>query len=116
MARNSAGFKPGLKSTSQPRSAKISTARGLSSSEMRTLGFAMCEDSSGRFRAECPFDLCVGPVEPWQQCLEVARLDGSAAPNAQPRRGIAIGAEIVARLLGLEQVGHLLGGRGLLVG
>src|SRR5215831_20500345 len=41
MARRSAGFSPGLKSTSQPRSEKISTARGESSSEMSTLGLAI---------------------------------------------------------------------------
>src|SRR6516164_6177859 len=105
MARNSAGFRPGLKSTSQPRSEKISTERGLSSSEMRTLGFAIFA-----------LDLCVGPVEPRQQGLQITLLDGGAAPDAQARRGVAIGTDVVARLLALQEVGHLLGRGGLLVG
>src|SRR5215475_3629063 len=105
MARSSAGFRPGLKSTSQPRSEKISTERGESSSEIRTLGFAIFA-----------LDLCVGPVEPRQQCLKVALLHRGAAPDAQARRGVAIGADVVARLLVFQQVGHLLGGGGLLVG
>src|SRR5471032_2312727 len=115
IARSSAGLRPGLKSTSQPRSAKISTARGDSSSEMRTLGLAICGNSSGCFRAEFLFDLAVGPVEPRQQRLEIALLDGGAAPDAQSGRGVAIGADVVARLLGLQQIGHLLGRCSLLV-
>src|SRR5256885_8989410 len=105
MARNSAGFRPGLKSTSQPRSAKISTARGDSSSEIRTLGFAIFA-----------LDLAVGPVEPGHQGFQITFLDGGAAPDAQARRRVAVGADVVARLLAFEEVGHLLGGRRLLVG
>src|SRR5689334_9550525 len=105
MARSSAGFRPGLKSTSQPRSAKISTARGLSSSEMRTLGFAMFS-----------LDFGVSPIQPRQQRFQIALLDSGTAPDAQTRRGIAIAADVVAGLLAFQQVGHLLGRRGLLVG
>src|SRR5471032_1824630 len=116
IARSSAGLRPGLKSTSQPRSAKISTARGDSSSEMRTLGLAICGISSGCFRAEFLFDLAIGPVEPRQQRLEIALLDGGAAPDAQTWRRVAVGADVVAGFLGLQQIGHLLGCRSLLVG
>src|SRR5262245_8020929 len=104
MVRNSAGFRPGLKSTSQPRSEKISTARGLSSSEIRTLGFAIFS-----------LDLCIGPVEPGQQGQKVALFHRSATPDAQARRGVAIGADVVACLLALQEVGDLLGGSCLLV-
>src|SRR5689334_25382588 len=100
MARSSAGLRPGLKSTSQPRSEKISTARGESSSEIRTLGFAIFA-----------LDLPIGPVEPRQQGFQIRLLDGGAAPDAQARRGVAVGADVVARLLALQQVGHLLGRR-----
>ena len=31
-----------------------------------------------------------GPVEPWRQRLDVARLDGRAAPDAQARRRVAV--------------------------
>src|SRR6185369_10396788 len=99
MARSSAGFSPGLKSTSQPRSEKISTARGLSSSEISTLGFAMV-----------PLDFRIGPVQPGQQRFQIALLDGGAAPDAQARGGVAIGADVVGRLLALQQVGHFLRG------
>src|SRR5712691_9203576 len=116
MARSSADFRPGLKSTSQPRSEKISTARGESSSEMSTLGFAMTKNSSSRLRAKFALDLAVGPVEPRQQGQKIALLHRGAAPDAQARRGVAVGAKVVARLFALEQVGHLLGGSGLLVG
>src|SRR6266851_2509093 len=116
MARSSAGFRPGLKSTSQPRSEKISTARGDSSSEMSTLGFAMTKNSSGRLRAEFPLYLAVSPVKPRQQGLEIGFLHRGAAPDTQARRGVAVGAKVVARLFALEQVGHLRGGSGLPVG
>ena len=36
-----------------------------------------------------------GPVEPGRQRLDVGRLDGGAAPDAQARRGVAIGADVV---------------------
>src|SRR5262249_30057997 len=105
MARNSAGFNPGLKSTSQPRSEKISTARGESSSEMSTLGFAIFA-----------LDLCVGPIEPGQQGQKIRLLDSRAAPDAEPRRRVAVGTDVVTRLLAFEQIGHLFGCGSLLVG
>src|SRR5882757_4589198 len=116
MARSSAGFRPGLKSTSQPRSEKISTARGESSSEMSTLGFAMTKNSSGCLRAELALDFAKSPVEPGQQGFQVGFFDGGAAPDAQAGRRIAVGTQVVARLFALQQVGHLLGRRRLLVG
>src|SRR5688572_6711003 len=103
-----------------PRAAKISTARGLSSSAMSTFGIRKLQENNtstqrtqrlrrgrrGRIlllRVLCePFAFSAsnfflgrfcgaalffpGPVEPGQQRLDVAALDGGAGPDADARR------------------------------
>jgi len=46
--------------------------------------------------------------------FDVGGFDGSAAPDAQSRRRIAIAGDVVGNALGIEKLGHLL--RHLLVG
>src|SRR3954452_23162027 len=49
--------------------------------------------ASGRL-GELRLFLGEGPVEPRRQSLEVGGLDGGAAPDAQPRRSIPVGADV----------------------
>ena len=52
-----------------------------------------------------------GPVEPGAERLDVVGVDGGAAPDAQARRGVAIGGDVVGRAFELEQRVDLLGQR-----
>ena len=51
----------------------------------------------------------VGPVEPRTERLDVGGLDRGAAPDAQARRGVAIGADVEGDALALEAL-HEAGG------
>src|SRR5712672_4070979 len=57
-----------------------------------------------------------GPIEPIGERLDVARLDGRAAPDAQARRRVAIMGEIVAGAFLLDHGGEVLGETRLRVG
>src|SRR5271170_7862066 len=57
-----------------------------------------------------------GVVEPLRQGDDVRRLDRGAAPDAQARRRVAIGADVEGDLFLLEQTREALGKRGLRVG
>src|SRR5258708_2616050 len=109
IAFSSPGFRPGFSSTSRPRARKISTARGLSSSLIRTLG---CAISAGL--GQGGLDLAIGPVEPWQQRLDVGGLDRSAGPQPQARRRIAMVDRVIGGAVLLEQFAHALHHRDLL--
>src|SRR5215218_3723039 len=87
----------GWKSTSMPRSLKIWTAAGERASEMRTRGAVMTvpRDAGSGGQVQLGPGLGVGPVEPGKESLDVGRLDRRAAPDAQARRGIAIGRDVV---------------------
>src|SRR4051812_18931400 len=100
IAFNWSGLRPIFTSTSTPRSRKISAARGLRSSEMRTLGMGYLSCSvppaladgtmekgtgpegpvreSGRL---CLLGLRVGPVEPRQQGRDIGGLNRGTAPD-----------------------------------
>src|ERR1044071_4153579 len=105
IAFNSSFDKSGFSSTSIPLARKISAAFGSIVSEISTLGIAPPSSSrrrpgshrvknSERSRAEVPafagmtgvHRLVKGPVEPGSERLDVLRLDGGAAPDAQARR------------------------------
>src|SRR5690348_14130565 len=113
----------GWKSTSTPRSLKICTAAGERASEISTLGAMrafrkICDGKKrrrvARRRAKSGglgkrfLRLGEGPVEPLRQRLDVARLDRGAAPDAQPRRGVAIGVDVVGDALLLEDRAEIL--------
>src|SRR3954469_12706492 len=123
-------------STSMPRSAKISTARGLRASAMNTLGMIVRSEKNStretRVSAENAKEkdtyplrlLCVlrldlllsrlgggaflgpGPFEPRQQRLDVAALDRGAGPDADTRRRGAVAGEVVAGTFGLDPRRH----------
>ena len=57
-----------------------------------------------------------GIIEPVRQGDDVRRLDRGAAPDAQARRRVAIGADVECDLFLLEQTREALGERGLRVG
>src|SRR5580704_6005627 len=50
--------------------------------------------------------LLPGPVEPWQQRLDIAPLDGRAGPDADAGRRSAVARQIVAHALGFKTRGH----------
>ena len=52
-----------------------------------------------------------GPVEPRTERFDVGGVDGGAAPDAQPRRGIAIAADVIGGVLRLEGFCDVLGRR-----
>src|SRR5712671_5981097 len=110
MASSSAsGLRPVRTSASMPRSPKISTARGLSSSAIRTLGMRetlSCLVGSGTH-------LLVRPLEPREQGFEIAALDGGAGPDPQARRRLAVRRDVVGDALLLEQLGDLAPDRNL---
>src|SRR5581483_1364618 len=95
---SSLGVSPTFSSTSMPRSWKIFTASGASSSAIRTLGLG----AISRRLLLLGFDFAIGPVEPGQQRIDIAGLDRRSAPDPQARRGVAIGTGIEADTLGLD--------------
>src|SRR5271169_712534 len=123
----------GWKSTSIPRSLKIATAAGESASEIRTLG-AMVSASgnvgngkanpSHRGESKTPLrrlgervlGLDVSPVEPQRERLDVGPFDGRAAPDAQARRRVAIGIDVVSDAFLVERRRDALNEGGLCVG
>src|SRR5512144_1720585 len=122
IAFSSSGFRPVLTSASMPRPRKMSAACGLMLSEMRTLGMVSCSflavarclphplplprageggtRARGRVRGlgaplrgrEFGLDVCPGPVEPGEQRLQIAGLDGGAGPQPEARRRVAVGS------------------------
>src|SRR5436305_14910248 len=99
---NASGLRPVRTSASMPRSPKISTARGLSSSAIRTLGMGetLCRLVGGGA------DLVVGPLEPREQGFEIAALDGGAGPDPQAGRRLAVRRDGVGDALLLQQLGR----------
>src|SRR5437899_2501135 len=102
----------GWKSTATPRSRKICTAAGESASEIRTLGDI--EEVSRRL-AQRVLAARECPIEPKRERLDVGALDGRAAPDAQSRRRIAIGVDVVGDALLLQRSGNALDERRLRV-
>src|SRR5206468_3481783 len=49
-----------------------------------------------------------GPVEPGAERCDIGRLDRTAAPDPQTRRGVAIAGDVIGRIFDLEQAGDLL--------
>ena len=78
----------------------------------RAAGDGPCMSSGSRL-ASSAFCVGEGPVEPGHQRLEVGGLDGRAAPDAQARRRVAIGADVVGDAFLLEQRDDALGERRL---
>src|SRR5487761_1233636 len=95
---SSSGVSLVLTTVSTPRSLKTATARGLNSSEISTLG--MVATGSGGCSAA---NFVEGPVEPRQQCLDVAGFDRGSAPEAQTRRRVAMASNVVGHAFGVEQ-------------
>src|SRR5438477_8588588 len=115
-----------------PRSLKICTAVVESLSETRTRG-AMTASLKGiecvgkwwrprgppRISGRCFQRRLLrgkGPVEPWQQRFEIRCLDGRAAPDAQARWRVAIGADVVGDAFLVERRDDALGECRLTVG
>src|SRR5687768_14346548 len=97
MSRNSFGFSPTFSSTSTPRWRKIWTAAEDNSSAIRTLGISLFLSGNRVLGGgECP-------VEPGHQLLHIGALNRRAAPDAQSRRRIAIGADVEGDALLLQQ-------------
>src|SRR5260370_36423357 len=102
---SASGLRPTFTSVSIPRFPKISTARGLSASAISTLVMENCPKygngrrGSGRCRAA---DLAIGPVEPRQQRLDVAALDGGTCPDPQARRRVAVAGDVVRDTFRIE--------------
>src|SRR4051794_26459341 len=105
-AISSSFFMPTRMSASTPRSAKMRTAAGLSSSAMSTLG--MVVPIAGKGGSEAGPGGLERPVEPGHQRLEVGGLDGGAAPEPQAGRRVAVARDVVGDLLLGEQLGHVL--------
>ena len=47
----------------------------------------------------------VGPVDPWQERADIRQLDRRTAPDAQARRRVAIGTDIISNTFSLEPFG-----------
>src|SRR5258708_8116295 len=119
-----------MTSAAIPRAAKISTARGLNSSAINTFGIQfrprlttktrrwVCSSCSSCLRGERHDEvqgsgclggvllLLPGPVEPGQQRLDIALLDGCAGPDPDAGRRGAVARQIVSDALGFEPRGH----------
>src|SRR5256885_661535 len=105
IAFSSSGERPGCSSTSMPRWRKMAAARGSILSAMRTL----TGSATGRLPR---------PVEPRPEHLDVGGIDRRPAPDSKARRRVAVGSDVVGRVLALEQLadGLLPGAIGLFVG
>src|SRR6516165_11940780 len=99
----SAGERPMRTSASMPRDWKISTARGLSSSAIRTRTIMFLAGIKGGSGGGAGFG--EGPVEPGGERFQVGGLHRGPGPDAQARRRVAIGADVIGRALGLEPIG-----------
>src|SRR4029079_2846253 len=95
IAFSSSGARPGFSSTIIPRSRKIAAARGSILSAMRTL----TGSATGRLPS---------PIEPRPERLNVGGVDRRPAPDGQARRSLAIPANVICGILGLEQAGDCL--------
>src|SRR5271154_1290814 len=95
--RNSAAARPIATSVSIPRARKISAARGLNSSAINTFGMTFSLRRLGGVALLVP-----GPVEPWQERLDIAPLDRRAGPDADPRRRGAVAGEGIAGAFGFQ--------------
>src|ERR1700722_15389777 len=102
-------FSPMRTSTSTPRLRKTSSAFGLNSSVMRTLGTVLPLSAWIEFFETS--EKC--PVEPRSQQLKIALLDGSAAPKAQTWRRGSIRGGIERDALLFEKRSEILGKLGL---
>src|SRR5215472_17329660 len=106
--------RPGANSTSRPRSLKIATAAGDSASEISTLGaisFVLLKsvlDVTSRRRGKRRLGLGIGPVEPQRQRFDIGALHGRAAPNAQARRRVAVGVDVIGDTFFFERRGNAL--------
>src|SRR4029077_12540563 len=90
----------GANSTSSPRSLKIATAAGDNASEIRTLGaMRFCPLREGRLSSRCRgkrgLGLVAGPIQPRRQRFDIGAFHGRAAPDAQARRRVAMGIDVV---------------------
>src|SRR5262245_7646173 len=70
---------------------------------------------SRRFRQRV-LTLGKGPIEPQRERLDISALHGRAAPDAQTRRRIAVGIDIVGNALLLQGGGDAFHERGLRIG
>src|SRR4051812_26001704 len=113
MARISSLERPGFTSACTPRSSKMRTAAGDSLSAMRTRGamgrIPCVETRRCGFRArrgegvetrsgrglQGGEGFAERPVEPGGQGLQVGAVDRGPAPDAQPRRSVAVGADVI---------------------
>src|SRR5215475_3055299 len=109
MDSSSAAGRPMRTSVSMPRSRKISAARGLRSSEIRTRNMSWSSMKTRDCGSWLAAGLGEGPVEPGQERLDVRGLDRGAAPDAQAWRRVAIGADVEGNPFRLEPVGDGLG-------
>src|SRR5438309_8155715 len=98
---------PGIKSTSIPRAARISAARGLRASAINTFGMDRLAQLSGFGRVTL---LVPGPVEPRQQQCYIGGLDRRARPDPQTRRRGAMTGDVIGRAFVFEPPGHRPGG------
>src|SRR3954468_9465890 len=99
IACNSSDFRPTRVATSTPRSRKMASAAGLSWSAISTLGMAAPISRRLRSSGEPLPGLGEGPVQPGQERLAVVGLDRGPAPDAQPRRRVAVALDVVSRTL-----------------
>src|SRR5580704_11863612 len=98
-------FKPTLTSTSRPRLRKISSARGLNSSAMRTLGMGTSLSGLAQLRHASS----EGPIEPGRQRLQITLLPGGATPDPQPRGCRPVRRRIDRDILLFQDRGQVLG-------
>mmetsp|Transcript_5831 Transcript_5831/g.15814 ORF Transcript_5831/g.15814 Transcript_5831/m.15814 type:complete len:417 (-) Transcript_5831:227-1477(-) len=70
--------------------------------------YVRCRQLAKAYSALSAFDLIVGPLEPWAECLEIGLLDCGSAPDANGWRGVTVTSDIVGNILGLQQGDELL--------
>src|ERR1051326_6700952 len=117
---------PTLMSVSTPRSWKIRTAAAESLSEISTLGAMARAPGSGGNRSAAGgrsgglghrgLALREGPNEPRRERLDVGTFHGRTAPDAQSRRRVAMGGDVVGDALLLQLGSQAFGERRLPVG